>query len=57
MEWCAAQFFGASVRMKFTRFHRSVSERPVFQAGIAEPGKPLVIHSKSCASVCTPGTA
>jgi len=36
---------GARVRIKFTKFQRSVSERRDFQAGMAEPGKPFVIHS------------
>ena len=50
-------YFGASVRIKFTRFQRSVSDKVVLKGGICEPGKPLVIHSKSWASVCTPGMA
>ena len=52
-----AVYFGASVRIKFTKFQRSVSDRVVLKGGICEPGKPFVIHSKSWASVCTPGMA
>ena len=45
------------VRMKFTRFQRSVSDKVDLKAGIRVPGKPLVIHSNNCASVCAPGMA
>ena len=36
---------GASVRMVFTKCQRSVSLNDCLNAGITEPGKPLVIHS------------
>ena len=43
----AIVYFGANVRIKFTRFQRSVSESADLKAGIREPGNPFVIHSKS----------
>lgn len=46
-----ADYFGARLRMKLTRCQRSVSERADLNAGMREPGKPFVIHSKSWASV------